>query len=236
MISNFSTGLRQTAKICRVLGSGQLVGTLCLAGSATFFWPALAVAAGPLASPGTQSRPIATADVGLVTAWIRATGDHHGQAFAIIDKKAAVLHVFDAAGALRGSSPVLLGLAVGDNSVPGIGERKMADIRPEERTTPAGRFNSEPGRNLQNDDIVWIDYHAAVSMHRVRAGGKTDRRLERLASPTPADNRISYGCVNVPAAFYDALVKPSLGAGPGVIYVLPETRAVDTILKSATSS
>ena len=144
-----------------------------------------------------------------------------------------MLHVFDAAGALRGSSPVLLGLAIGDESVPGIGERPMADIRPEERTTPAGRFASEPGRNLQNDDIVWIDYQAAVSMHRVRTGGKTDRRLQRLATPTPADNRISYGCVNVPAAFYDALVKPLLGGAPGVVYVLPETRPVSTLLRAA---
>ena len=144
-----------------------------------------------------------------------------------------MLHVFDASGALRGSSPVLLGLAVGDESVPGIGERKMSDIRPEERTTPAGRFASEPGRNLQNDDIVWIDYNAAVSLHRVRSNNKADRRLQRLATPTPDDNRISYGCVNVPAAFYDALVKPFLGTAPGVIYVLPETRPVGTLLEAA---
>jgi hypothetical protein len=164
-----------------------------------------------------------------VAAWIRETGNNRGQPFAVIDKKAALLHVFDGAGKLRGASPVLLGLAVGDDSVPGIGERKMSDIRPAERTTPAGRFVSEPGRNLQGEDIVWIDYDAAVSMHRVRDGNKADRRLQRLATPTPADNRISYGCVNVPAAFYDALIKPVFGARPAVVYVLPETRPADTI-------
>jgi hypothetical protein len=63
---------------------------------------------------------------------------------------------------------VLLGLARGDVSVPGIGERKISDINPHERTTPAGRFISEPGRNLSGEDIVWVDYDAAVSMHRVR--------------------------------------------------------------------
>ena len=169
-------------------------------------------------------------DVPRVTAWIRAKGDHQGMPFAVIDKKAAMLHVFDAAGSPLGSSPVLLGLAVGDDSVPGIGTRKLADIRPAERTTPAGRFVTEPGRNLQGEDIVWIDYDAAVSMHRVRASNKADRRLERLATPTAADNRISYGCVNVPAAFYDALVKPVFGVRPAVIYVLPETRPVGTLL------
>ena len=154
---------------------------------------------------------------------------HHGQPFAIIDKKAAMLHVFDAAGTLRGSSPVLLGLAVGDDSVPGIGQRKMADIKPSERTTPAGRFASEPGANLQGEDIVWIDYDAAVSMHRVRASNQADRRLERLATPTADDNRISYGCVNVPAAFYDAQIQPVFGVQPAVIYVLPETRSVRAV-------
>ena len=107
---------------------------------------------------------------------------------------------------------MLLGLAHGDDSVPGIGERQMSEIRPEERTTPAGRFVSEPGRNLQGEDIVWIDYDAAVSMHRVRATNPAERRLERLASPGVDDNRISYGCINVPADFYDAHLKPVLGA------------------------
>jgi len=199
--------------------------------AALFCMPVMVV--GATGAPGSsvrQSRPIAespgTRDF---IAWVRATHNHHGQPFAIIDKKAAMLHVFDAAGNPVGSSPVLLGLAVGDDSAPGIGTRKLSDIGPAERTTPAGRFVSEPGRNLQGEDIVWIDYDAAVSMHRVRASNKADRRLERLATPTAADNRISYGCVNVPAAFYDARIKPVFGLQPAVVYVLPETRSVNTL-------
>ena len=143
------------------------------------------------------------------------------------------MHVFDAVGTLRGSSPVLLGMAVGDDSVPGIGERKMSEIRPEERTTPAGRFAAEAGRNLQGEDIVWLDYDAAISMHRVRSGNKADRRLERLATPTVTDNRISYGCVNVPVAFYDAMIKPLLADQAAVVYVLPETRSVSAVFGMA---
>jgi len=154
-----------------------------------------------------------------------AAGDNKASAFAVIDKVRARVSVYDRNGKLMGTSPVLLGLARGDDSVPGIGERKMADIRPEERTTPAGRFNSEPGRNLQGEDIVWVDYDAAISMHRVRTANKADRRLQRLATPTVADNRISYGCINVPASFYDRYVKPALGDTQGVVYVLPETVA-----------
>ncbi|MEO6321764.1 MAG: L,D-transpeptidase [Polaromonas sp.] len=197
--------------------------------------PVAGTAAAPVGSSPTagQAEALAGPDRHQLTAWIRTTGNNQSQPFAIIDKKAAMLHVFDGAGNPRGASPVLLGMAVGDDSVPGIGERKMSEIRPDERTTPAGRFVSEPGRNLQGDDIVWIDYEAAVSMHRVRSGNKAERRLERLATPTPSDNRISYGCVNVPAAFYDALIKPLFGMQPAVVYVLPETRSASAVFGMA---
>lgn len=167
--------------------------------------------------------------LGSLVTWVHQTGDNRGQPFAVIDKRAARVHLFDGQGHERASSPVLVGLAKGDDSVPGIGERKMSDIRPEERTTPAGRFVTEPGRNLQNEAIVWIDYDAAVSMHRVRANNSAERRLQRLATPTPDDNRISYGCINVPAAFYDQFIQPTLGKGPGLVYVLPETRSLAAV-------
>ncbi|MET1113424.1 MAG: L,D-transpeptidase [Comamonas sp.] len=160
-----------------------------------------------------------------VAQWIVATRDNQRLPYLLIDKRAARMHVFDAAGTLQASSAVLLGLARGDHSVPGIGERPMSAIAPHERTTPAGRFISEPGHNLQGEDIVWIDYDAAVSLHRVRTANAADRRLQRLATATVADNRISYGCVNVPQNFYDRNVAPMLGQKPGVIYVLPETQS-----------
>lgn len=158
-----------------------------------------------------------------VHAWVVDSHNHQGMPFALIDKTAAQLHLFNARGVLRASSPVLLGLARGDHSVPGIGERKMSDILAHERTTPAGRFVSEPGQNLQGHDIVWIEYDTAVSMHRVRATNSAERRLQRLASSTSSDNRISYGCVNVPVAFYDRYIAPYWGQQAGVVYVLPET-------------
>lgn len=172
--------------------------------------------AAPLASGAAQgdAQRLALAAV--------AAKDNRSGPFAVVDKQLARVFVFQGDGALLGSSPVLLGLAHGDASVPGIGDRKMAEIRPDERTTPAGRFASEPGRNLTGEDIVWIDYDAAVSMHRVRPNVKAERRLERLATPTPDDNRITFGCINVPAAFYDSYVKPALGNRQGVVYVLPE--------------
>jgi hypothetical protein len=158
-----------------------------------------------------------------------ASGDNHGRPFFIIDKTNARLFVFDKTGRLRGASPVLLGLARGDDSAAGIGTRPLAKIRPHERTTPAGRFVARPGRNAAGEDVVWIDYDAAVSLHRVRTKKAAEHRLERLASPTAADNRISYGCVNVPAAFYDTVVAAALRGPAPIIYVLPEVRSMSDV-------
>jgi hypothetical protein len=148
--------------------------------------------------------------------------DNGALPFAVLDKREAHLWLFDARGRMLGATPVLLGLARGDASVPGIGEREMRQIRPHERTTPAGRFIVEAGRNTSGEDIFWVDYDAAVSMHRVRATNPAERRLQRLATRTPRDNRISYGCINVPAHFYDSRIRPLFGAQRGVVYVLPE--------------
>jgi len=168
--------------------------------------------------------PALSSEAQEVLAWVRSSGDPAGRPFALVDKRHAAVHLFDAGGAWQGSSPVLLGLARGDHSVPGIGERPLSQIAPHERTTPAGRFVSEPGRNLQGEDIVWVDYDDAISLHRVRPTHPAERRLQRLASATASDNRISYGCINVPAAFYDRWIAPTLGRQAGVVYVLPETR------------
>ncbi|MEO6362316.1 MAG: L,D-transpeptidase [Caldimonas sp.] len=161
-----------------------------------------------------------------------ALDDAAGLPFLIVDKVAARVLAFDVSGRLLDQAPALLGLAHGDDSVPGIGERRMADIKPDERTTPAGRFVAELGENLNGEDILWVDYDNAISMHRVRVVAAAQQRLKRLASETAADNRISYGCINVPAAFFDTVVKPLVSPRRAIVYVLPETRSASTLFES----
>lgn len=182
----------------------------------------------PRGIPAIPDHGVSEAD--QLARWVRATGDNQRLPFVIVDKKQARVAVFAPNGALRGSTPALMGAARGDHTVPGIGERPIASIRPEERTTPAGRFVAELGYNTKGEDIVWVDYDAAVSLHRVRATNPAERRLQRLASATPNDNRISYGCINVPHAFYDGVVIPALqGPKRAVVYVLPETRPISAV-------
>lgn len=165
----------------------------------------------------------ASADVRGLLQWVAASGDPGGRAFAVVDKKGGQLHVFRADGTLAGSTPALLGAARGDHSAPGVGRLKPEQIPPHDRTTPAGRFESQPGRNLEREHIIWVDYDTAIAIHRLRPGASYAPRRARLASGGGDDNRVSYGCIVVPEAFYDGVVRPVLGQGAGVVYVLPET-------------
>jgi len=167
-----------------------------------------------------------------VADWVVDSRDNRSMPFAIVDKTDAKVFVFDAAGRLRGAAPALLGLALGDDSVPGIGDRKLSSIRPEERTTPAGRFVAALGENARGEDVLWVDYDGAVSMHRVLTTNPKDRRPQRLATPTPLDNRISYGCINVPVKFFENVVYPVFTGTSGIVYVLPETRLASKVFAS----
>jgi hypothetical protein len=187
-------------------------------------------------SGSTALQPI-NADAGAAGAalarvrdYVIAGGHNEQRPFMVIDKRRARLFVLSSQGRIEAESPILLGAARGDFSAAGIGERNLSDILPHEKTTPAGWFYARPGTNLAGEDILWLDYDAAVSIHRVRATNPAERRLERLASETPADNRISFGCINVPKDFYERWLRAGRG-GDGVwVYVIPETMPFETFV------
>ncbi|MEJ1959249.1 MAG: hypothetical protein WDM70_07260 [Nitrosomonadales bacterium] len=174
----------------------------------------------------------ASRDVRHVADWVVDSGDNRDMPFIILDKKEAKVFVFHANGQLIGAAPALLGLALGDDAVPGIGNRKLSSIRPAERTTPAGRFVASLGRNLHGEEILWVDYDGAISLHRVITSNRMEHREQRLASATPLDNRISYGCINVSVKFYESVVSPAFTGTSGIVYVLPETKSPDEVFGS----
>ena len=164
--------------------------------------------------------------------WVADSGDNKNMPFVILDKKEAKVFVFHAHGGLRGAAPVLLGITVGDDSFPGVGNKPLSQVKPEEKTTPAGRFLAASDKNVKGSDIVWIDYDSAVSLHAVVKGKPEERRAERLASPLPSERRISFGCVNVPVNFFKTALLPSFKKSDGIVYVLPETHSTRQVFAS----
>lgn len=167
-----------------------------------------------------------------VADWVIDSGDNNSLPFVIVDKVNAKVFLFDPSGGLQGATPALLGLAPGDHAVAGIGNRPLSKILPEERTTPAGRFVATLDKNLRGREILWVDYDNAVSLHPVVTTNPKERREQRLSTVTPLDNRISYGCINVPAKFFMKVVRPFFKGTNGIVYVLPEEKTPQEVFAS----
>jgi hypothetical protein len=207
---------------------------------------ALAFASFGVANAEDGARPTAAVDqlppgqdvsdaVIELAGWVVATRDSQGYPFAIIDKRAAQILVFGPDGRLRGAAPGLFGSAVGDHTAPGIAGLALREIPGRDRTTPAGRFVGGFGPSIDAGRVLWVDYESAVSIHPVATGVPAERRAERLASPSPADNRISHGCINVSPEFYETVLVPTFSRG-GVFYILPDRASLaDTFPEFARS-
>jgi hypothetical protein len=176
---------------------------------------------GPLADMGNVH---ASKDVVQVANWVSYTYDSHRRPFVIVDKKAAKVYVFDGWGRLWNTAPVLIGKAVGDDSAPGVGSKRLAQLKPGEKTTPAGRFEARPGKDNYGKDVVWIDYDAALSMHAIASVSPSEHRVERMAMADPREHRISNGCINLPPQFFSGVLWPTVRKHGAIVYVLPETR------------
>ena len=184
---------------------------------------AVKVVAPPLILP-PQSEPTTR-----MIAWIAAEHDNAGLPYVVIDKQAASLLLFGGKGEFLGEAPVLLGVGIGDDSSPGVGAKDLADIGPAERTTPAGRFVAKFGRAFGHQRVIWVDYANSVALHAVITTHKSEHRVDRLLSPTPDDNRISFGCINVGTKFYAGTLTPLFQRKGGVVYILPDTKSLDDV-------
>ncbi len=167
--------------------------------------------------------------------WVVATHDNQGYPFAVMDKAAAQILVFDGDGRLRGAAPALFGSAVGDHTAPGVAGLALREIPSRDRTTPAGRYVGGFGPSIDAGQVLWVDYDSAVSIHPTATGVPAERRVERLESPTPDDNRISHGCINVAPGFYEQVMRPVFDRG-GVFYILPEVKPLGDVFPAFVQS
>ncbi len=175
----------------------------------------------------SASTPIQLTDaVENLKNWITESGDNKQLPFIIVDKKAVTVYVFEQDGKVLATTTSLIGRTVGDDNAPGIGQKRLADITINERTTPAGRFEASLGFSEEGKEILWIDYDLDLSLHSVVTSNPSEHRLQRLRSSHLADHRITYGCVNVPAQFYKDYIHIIFEHTHGIVYILPEVHSV----------
>lgn len=195
-----------------------------------FAGPGLARAQEPAAPPAPSNdqlppdQPVSDTVIQLA-GWVKASRDTEGYPFAVMDKAAAQIFVFDGKGRLLGAAPGLFGSAVGDHSAPGVAGLALKEIPGRDRTTPAGRFIGGYGPSLDAGRVLWVDYDSAVSIHPTATGVPAEKRPERLASPSPDDNRVTHGCINVNPDFYTRVIQPTFEKG-GVFYILPDNQSL----------
>ncbi|HYC46415.1 MAG TPA: L,D-transpeptidase [Burkholderiales bacterium] len=164
--------------------------------------------------------------------WAVHSGDNGRLPFIIVDKVNAKAFAFDAKGRLLKTTPVLLGMGIGDTFAPGVTSMDMGQTQPWQRITPAGRYLAEEGRDLKGQSVLWVDYDNAIAIHRMPTKNTAQRRPERMKSDNPADHRITYGCINVPGAFYDQVVRKHFIRKGGIVYVLPDTAPLKSVFRS----
>ena len=206
---------------------------------AIMVWLALALGASAVPSIAA-ARPVRGSGVhhpssvmGLQLArWVTASRDNGKRPFIVIDKVAAEVLVFDAKGLLMGMTPALVGIAHGDDATPGVGDKELSEIGPAEKTTPAGRYLARIGPAKGIKKVLWVDFSTSVALHPVITTNPQERRLARLRSASRNDNRITFGCINVPTAFFDKQVLSSFREAGGMVYILPEQKFLIEVFPS----
>jgi len=176
--------------------------------------------AAPLLAPmdRLQSAP---KDVLDTVQWVGASKDNKGLPFVVVDKVNARAYAFTPAAQLKATAPILLGVGVGDEVLvsPDV---PMSAVPPQKRITPAGRYVSKLVIDNHGKVVLLIDGPNLITMHIVAKGTPAQRRAERLASVASNDNRISFGCINVPPAFFTTVLDPDFRPAKGIVYILPE--------------
>jgi hypothetical protein len=163
----------------------------------------------------------ASSEIQNVARWVNESRDNAGLPFLLVDKTNAQVYAFNSLGQLQATAPALLGMSKGDHLL-APNSASMSQMPPSVRITPAGRYISQLAIDSHNKELLVIDYNASISMHPVVKGTPQEHRAERLASATSDDNRISFGCINVPPAFYASFVHADFANTKGVVYILPE--------------
>lgn len=168
---------------------------------------------------------VASNDVRVVADWQLRKDE--GKPFIIAEKPTGLLYAFDADGKLLAKTPAIYGASVGDMLVPGSEDKTVEETLPNEKVTPAGEFDSEGALAYGAPGVDFVKQSkSTIAIHTVYLGTPSERRMARLQSETGADNRVSYGCINVLPEFAEQVLGVHFN-GRSKVVVLPETEQVE---------
>ena len=87
------------------------------------------------------------------------------------------------------------------------------------------------GRADYETRLVFVNGPLTVRVESPADGAvvKTIGDAVMLVSPDPAEKRITYGCINVPTAFFENVVRMVVRGGNSIVYVMPESRPLRSV-------
>lgn len=197
------------------------IAMICVCLTAPFLRPAWAEVAAPAeaAKPATIVLSPQEADVS------RIAGERGDKDFVMIDKPLGKIILFAggepvlAGGALTGASPV-------DTYPPELlAKPNSYKFKPNEKITPAGRFTLRRGFDDELGPVFEIqEVHGPdwwIAIHKVYLGIPSEHRLERLRSGDPAQEHITFGCINVMPETLQYMLQHLPKGSITPVYVLP---------------
>lgn len=150
---------------------------------------------------------------------------------AIVDKQMGLTYVIDANGVLAGKSASLTGKTKGD--VRSEAAKKTANVESiaeKDKVTEAGMFDASVKNVPHYGNVITLQIfdNYSIAMHPTYLGAPAEQRQARLESATPEDNRISFGCINVPNEFMQNVVFKAIpkGVKSFPIVVIPESKSI----------
>ena len=147
-----------------------------------------------------------------------------GKWFMVADKPNGMLHIFKEDGSHALSDPTLYGKDTGDVL------DAVSSLEGGPKITPAGKFTLKARASTYagGQELILVeskDYTGYIVVHAADTSTPSENRLGRLDTPTAADNRVSYGCINTKHDTFINEIKPNISKlDGGMVFVVPDAQ------------
>lgn len=147
-----------------------------------------------------------------------------GKWFMVADKPNGMLHIFKEDGSHALSDPTLYGKDTGDVM------EAVSSLKGGAKVTPAGKFTLKARASTYagGQELILVeskDYTGYIAIHAADTSDASENRLGRLDTPTAADNRVSYGCINTKHDTFINEIAPNIAnLDGGMVFVVPDAQ------------